>query len=139
MVARCSFRLGAAMRYIVCGLLALGLSTAATRAEENSAVKELLDKALKAHGGAEKAAKLAEISFKGKAKASEGGIGVEFSMEASMSRLNRTRMVVTISAGCQNNMATLVVNGDKMWSRDSVRDKTEEAPAEVAPMMQSIL
>ena len=128
------------MRYIVCGLLALGLSTAATRAEENSAVKELLDKAMKAHGGAEKAAKLAEISFKGKAKVSQGGGNeVEFSIEASMSRLDRTRMVVTINAGGQNNMATLVVNGDKMWSRDSVRDKTEEAPAEVAPMMQSIL
>jgi hypothetical protein len=125
------------MRSLVIASLALFMSP--IRADDKSAVKELLDKAMKAHGGAGNAAKLGEISFKGKAKVSEGGMEAEFSVDASMSQLDRTRMLLTINANGQNNMATLVLNGAKIWARDSRRDKTEEAPAEVAPMIQSIL
>jgi hypothetical protein len=124
------------MRSLVIASLALFMSP--IRADDKSAVEELLDKAMKAHGGAGNAAKLDEISFKGKAKVAEGGMGVEFSFEASMSKLDRARLALTINAGGQNNMATLVVNGAKMWARDSVRDKTEEAPAEVVTLMQSV-
>jgi hypothetical protein len=124
------------------GVLAAGLLLAAgaARAEdEKAAVKEILVKAIKAVGGADKAAKLDAITVKGKAGVSEGGMEVTFTLEGSAKAFDRVRLDVSATINGMTKRAMMVVNGDKAWARDSERDKIEEAPKEIVHLLQTFI
>jgi outer membrane lipoprotein-sorting protein len=128
------------VRKLIIALLALTFTFAGVaRADDQAEVKAILDKAVQALGGADKAAKLSDVTLKGKTTISEGGMDVAFSFDLSMQSYDRIRMDVTIVAGGMTNKAVLVMNGDKAWARDSNRDKVEEAPKEIAPLFQQFL
>jgi hypothetical protein len=112
------------------------IAQAAPSRADDAAVKELLDKAVKAIGGAEKAAGVNHATVKGKAKVTENGITVDFTFDLSMMDFDRIRMDLAIMAGGQNQQGTMVMNGDKLWFKDTVRNKVEEAPAAVQPVIQ---
>ncbi len=117
----------------VCAALALA---AKSQADDSTAVKELLDKAVNAIGGADKAAGINVATIKGKAKATEGGMSIEFSFDLTMQEFDRLRMDITVMVGGQMQQALIVMNGDKMWLKDSQRNKVEEAPKEIQSVMQ---
>lgn len=125
------------MRHALIALLVI--APLAARADDAVVVKELLDKAMKAQGGADKAAQLGDLFLKGKGKIMEGGMNGEMSFELSMRGLDHVRAELDMNVGGMANKATLVITPDKIWARDSVRDKTEEIPAEVRPAMLSFL
>ncbi|MFL5342303.1 MAG: hypothetical protein ACJ8F7_19320 [Gemmataceae bacterium] len=119
------------MRYLFCGLLVL--APTAAWADDNAAVKELLDKVVKAHGGADKATEFGSLTFKGTVKAPGGK--ANFKAEASMDGLDRIRLNLT--ATVTNESATFVWDGDKMWAHATARNQTEELRGEAAQMMLS--
>ena len=124
----------------ILGVFSVGLAFAlagVVRADD-AAVKELLDQAIKAAGGADKAASLNSASVKTKAKISMGGMDVELTGDLSLHGHERIRFDMTVSLGGMVNRALMVVNGDKMWGKDSNNNKVEEAPKEVVPVIQQV-
>src|SRR5438045_1025652 len=66
------------------------LVTGAARAQdEQAAVRDILDKATKALGGAEKAAKFSDVTCKAKASFSEGGTDISISADLSLQGFDR--------------------------------------------------
>src|SRR5262249_4587571 len=95
----------------VASLLFLGLSLlcgSAIRADD--AVKDILDKAMQAHGGPSGAAKLQNVFLKGKSSITEGGNTISIAFDLLMQGLDKARMELEI-----NSMfpLTLALNGDK--------------------------
>ena len=122
---------------VVTGLL---LVTGAARAQdEQAAVRDILDKATRALGGADKAAKFSDVTCKAKASFSEGGTDITISADLSLQGFDRMRMDVSVTAGGQNNMLLMVVNGDKAWGKSPNQEKAEEAPKGVAPLLQHLM
>src|SRR5947209_13864230 len=122
-------------------MLALGLALAPAfaRADDDKAVKALLDQAVKAQGGADKAAKLGDLTFKGKGKFTEGDKTVEMTLDVSLRQLDRARLELTANVDGKTMSATLVANGDQMWAREADSGKMEELPQEIVTVMKSFL
>ncbi len=124
--------------YLFAALIVLS-SPLIVRADDATAVKELLDKALRAHGGSAKAAALNEVTLKGKAQASEGGQTEQFEFELSFKDLDKARLEITHMGNGSVDKATMVIAGDKVWGRDQNRGKTDEAPEPVKAAIQSFM
>jgi outer membrane lipoprotein-sorting protein len=123
-------------------IVALGFVLAfvsSARADDQAEVKAILESAAKALGGADKALKLSDISLKGKTTISEGGTDVAISFDLSSQNYDRMRMEMTALVMGMTKRATLVLNADNAWARDSDRDKVEDAPKEIVPILQQIL
>jgi outer membrane lipoprotein-sorting protein len=119
-------------------LLAVGAALVAalqSRADDAAAVKELLDKAIKATGGADKTAKLASASLKGKGKVTEGGNTAEMSFDLSMQDFDRIRVELMVMEGGQSHGGVMVMSRDKVWFKDNDRNKVDELPGEIAPVV----
>lgn len=112
------------------------IAQAAQSRADDAAVKELLDKAIKAIGGAEKAAGVNHATLKGKAKVMENGMTADMSFDMTMMDFDRLRIDLTVMAGGQNQQGTMIMNGDKLWFKDTVRNKVEEPPPGVQPVIQ---
>jgi outer membrane lipoprotein-sorting protein len=120
-------------------MLAVGamlIAAGQTRADDDPAVKELLGKAAKAIGGADKTAKLKNISFKGKGQVTEGGNTAELSFDFSIQEFDRVRAELKIMAGGQTHEGVMVMNSDNVFFKDADRNKVEELPKEVAPVVR---
>jgi hypothetical protein len=96
------------------------------RADDDDAakLKAVINKAIKAHGGAEKLKKMRAFVAKSKGKYYGMGDGIEYEQEMSMQFPNRQRTYV--EAG--DFKFTQVVNGDKGWRK--LGDNTEELSKE---------
>lgn len=122
------------LRYAVLAVGFLGAATAPARADEADAkaAKALVDKAIKAHGGADTLAKFpaSTLKFKG----SFHGMGMDLPMTGDIASVGADKMKVdlTIEAGGQSIPISNVVDGDKGWVKvaGNVMDMTADQLAE---------
>jgi len=128
------------MRNLLSGLLvgsvALGIA-GALRADEQADATAVVDKALKAIGGADKVAKFKSGTWKGKATAQEGGKEVVLISEGTWHGTDKLRIEAEITGGGQTEKVLAVINGDKGWLK--ARDMVRDAPDGELPMMKSAL
>jgi hypothetical protein len=93
------------------GLAALILAGGAARADEAATPKAILDKAIKAHGGADALKKYTAQVTKAKGKFYGMGDGIDYTSETSVQAPNKLRVFVDANGF----KFTQVVNGDKGW------------------------
>ena len=123
-------------KLIVLAIGAAILIAAQTRADDGAAVKELLGRAAKAIGGPEKAAKLNNVTFKGKGQVTEGGQTADMLFDISTQDFDRIRADITIIENGRTHQALLVITPDKIWAKDSDRNKVDELPKEITALVQ---
>jgi hypothetical protein len=106
----------------------------ATRADDQPDAKAIIDKALKAMGGADKVAKFKAGTWKAKATGEEGGIKMTLTTEAIWQGLDKIRVDAEGERNGITRKALFVINGDKGWMKrdEMVRD----APEGVLPMIK---
>jgi hypothetical protein len=127
------------MRTVCWGSLTVGLALlvgSRLPAGGQDEVKPLLDKALKAMGGADKAARLRAGSFKGKLTAQENGQDITMDLDTSWQGRHQYRLDADMTVGGNNQKILLVINGDKGWA--SSNGQTKEAPANELPFVKDI-
>jgi len=123
------------MRGNLCATLAASLLFAGAglmRAEEADA-RKVIDKAIKAHGGAEKRAKLKSSTFKMKGKFyGMSADGIDFTSESSIQAPDKQHLEVTGEVMGQTFKFVRVVNGNKGWTRtmDTTKEMDKEELAE---------
>jgi len=117
------------MRQWLCALSFLALAAAAPARAGDDDVKAVVEKAIKAQGGADEIAKYpaARLTLKGKFYGM-GGDGVDFTSTSAVQQPDRSRNEVT---GDQFKFLQ-VVNGDKGWIKlnDNVQDMDKDQLAE---------
>jgi hypothetical protein len=102
--------------------------TAAARADDSAATRALVDRAVKAQGGAERLAKLPAVTGRLKGTFYGLGDGVAFTGEFAAQGADRNRMEFEAETGGQKLRLVHVLNGDKGWVK--VNDDTEELDKE---------
>jgi hypothetical protein len=95
---------------VLCSLLAAGGGV--VRAEDT--VAAVLDRAIKAHGGAEKLEQKGAVRTKNKGTIQIGG-GLEYTEELTAQGQDQLKSVVTVEVGGQSIPVTTVLNRDKGW------------------------
>ncbi|MGQ0634868.1 MAG: hypothetical protein ACT4QC_09680 [Planctomycetaceae bacterium] len=95
-------------------LIAAGLP-GASRADEVSDAKAIVDKAISALGGADKLSNAKGYAWKAKGKISFGGNQGEFSSSTTVGGMDRSRSEFDGDFGGQPVKGVTVVNGDKGW------------------------
>jgi hypothetical protein len=117
------------MRAVSCGLLAAWFLAfaGAIRADDQADAKAIIDKALKAMGGADKVAKFKAGSWKAKATGEEGGNKITLTTEATWQGLDKIRVDADAEFNGMTKKALFVINGDKGWMKhdEMVRDAPE--------------
>lgn len=121
--------------FVIAGLACLSLFAAANADDDFAAVKDLLAKAVQARGGAEKAAALNDVYYKGKARIIASDNPIDFPFELSVKDLAKARLDLTINSSAM----TFVVTDDKIWSRNGGSGKADELPKEAASSIRAIL
>src|SRR5260221_8784 len=76
---------------------------------------EVIDVAIKAHGGADALAKAGSFERSIKGTASRGGIDSPFTAETEFQAPNRFRHVVSLDVGEEKKVHTLVLDGNRCW------------------------
>jgi hypothetical protein len=105
-------------------LLSLLLLRSGSVGAADGDVAAILDKAIKAHGGAEKLALERAIHIKSKGTFDIGG-GTDFTAE-STTQGGKFRTVVQLSVGGQEVTATVVFDGVKAWEKANGETKEQE-------------
>jgi outer membrane lipoprotein-sorting protein len=119
--------------------LALIISPMAVRADDSAAVKELLDKAVKALGGPEKAAALGSVALKGKCRVTEAGNALDVVAEISIKNLDQIRIEMKANFGGAEQTSTMVMAGDKGWQSFASGKNVIEMPNDELVAMRSML
>lgn len=125
------------MSHVLRAVLAVGFAAAVVgpaRADDAKAARGLVDKAIKAHGGADALAKhkATVTAFKGKVQAM--GMDVPITGEISTQGADKLKVSVEVEAGGQKFTVVSVVAGDKGWTRfgDATTEMDKDAVAEAA-------
>ena len=117
--------------------LALIIAAPALAAEEEQkAAREILDKAIKAMGGAEPVGKMKSLTWKAKAKISINEVEITTNEDWSARNIDKYRIEVNLTINGNNVSGTMVLNGDKGWSK--VKDKTNDLPKGQPAVFQHI-
>jgi hypothetical protein len=103
------------MRTVLIPSLVAGLLLAAGSAARADDVQSILDKAIKAHGGAEKIAKQGTIQTKSKGTVEVMGMSLPFTEESTVQQPNQLKSVVELEINGQKINITTVYNKDKGW------------------------
>jgi hypothetical protein len=114
--------------------LALTLSLSAARADDQADIKALLDRAVKAHGGADLLDKYKGSTSKGSGKFYGLGEGIPFTSTRQLQEPDRFRIVNEMAVMGQQLNVVLVLNGDKGWI--NVNGTTMDMPKELLEAMQ---
>jgi hypothetical protein len=107
------------------------------RADDQADMKALVEKAIKAHGGADKLAKFKAATTKMKGKFYGMGDGIDYTGEFKVQLPDKTRNAITVEANGQKFTITQVFNGDKGWIstngdvKDADKDQIDEAKEEL--------
>ena len=115
---------------LVLALAALG------RADDAADAKVVVEKAVKARGGADNLAKYKADVLKIKGAVHVSGLDIDFTGEISFQQPDKSRAVIEGTVMGTNFKSTRVVNGDKGWIDDllgatqSMRDMSKEELAE---------
>jgi hypothetical protein len=86
------------------------------RADDEADAKALLDKAIKARGGADTLSKFKAATVKMKGKYYGMGDGIDFTLERSSQFPDRSRVEISGEANGQKFSFTQVLQGDKGWN-----------------------
>ena len=106
------------MRKLVCLATALVLAVSgAARAEKKDECQAVIEKAIKATGGAENLAKVKAFSCKLKGKFYGMGEGVDYTGEWAVQQPHKLRVQIDSEAGGMKFTFIRVVNGDKVWNK----------------------
>jgi hypothetical protein len=116
------------VRYPLLGACVMAAAATAARADDSAEARALVDRALKAQGGAERLAKLPAIRGKLKGTFHGLGEGVPFTGEFAAQGADRTRLVIEAEVGGEKLRLAHVLNSDKGWVQ--VNDGTEELDEE---------
>src|SRR5262245_23081717 len=120
------------MRRNLCVTLAVALLFAGAglvRADGEADARQVIDKAIKAQGGADKLAKLKAHTFKMKGKYyGMSAEGVDYKGEWSIQQPDKFRMEIDVEVMGQTFKVIHVINGDKGWNR--MMDMTKEMDKE---------
>jgi hypothetical protein len=105
-------------------------------AADQKALKDLVDKAIKAQGGAEKLKKFKATTFKMKGKFYGMGDGIEYTGEVAGMYPDKSKSVINVDVG-QKFTVTQVLNGDKLWvsANGMVTEGDKDALAEAKEVM----
>lgn len=96
-------------------LATLQASVSGQAPDTRSELNALLDKALKAMGGADKLADLKLVRWKGNASFDINGMQIELTHQGGFQGEDKFRLEGTATANGMTNSGLLVVNGDKAW------------------------
>lgn len=119
-----------------CAVLAVGLVLAgatAGRADDAAAARAIVDKALKAHGGADALAKVPAITVKFKGTFHGMGAAIPLAGEIVSFGPEKQKIDAEVDVGGQKFRVVNVLNGDKGWARmgdattEMDKDMLEEA------------
>jgi hypothetical protein len=104
----------------------------AARADDEADIKALIDKAIKAHGGADKLSKKKAATTKFKGKFYGMGEGIDYAADMSVQGQTQMRFDLTFEAGGMKFAIANVLNGDKGWTviNGKTEDMSKEAIAE---------
>lgn len=115
------------MRQLLCGLLVAGVFVLpASHAQVDDTAKAIVEKAIKAHGGADKLAKLQLRQEKAKFTRDIGGQSLTVTTDSLLSLPDRVK--ATTEADGQRPASTTIISGAKGWA--SVAGQTRELSAE---------
>jgi outer membrane lipoprotein-sorting protein len=117
------------MQRILCGILTLGLALALTgllRADDAADMKALVDKAIKAHGGADKINKYKGTTLKMKGKVHAMGAAFEYTGEVLSQAPDKFKLTIDTEIMGQKFQQVQVLNGDKGWVFNSIQNQTTE-------------
>lgn len=119
-------------------LVCLLLPAACVAADDDS--RAIIDKAIKAHGGAEKLAKFTAAQTKSKGKIELAG-GIEFTSESAFQLPDKFKESIDLEVMGNKVKVATVYNGEKGWivvggETKEMDDKTLEASKEQAHFMQ---
>src|SRR5258708_27217742 len=127
------------MRSTLSMILAAGIFTIASpslRADDQAAVKAVIDKAIKAHG-ADKLAKLKALNMKMKGKFYGMGEGIDYAGEWNVQAPDKSRNEITGDVNGTKFTYIQIFNGDKGWvsingqTMDADKDTVAEAKEEL--------
>jgi hypothetical protein len=99
------------------------------RADQPVELKALVDKALKAMGGADKVSKLKTSSWKGKGTLLIDGTSVPYTEESATQQPDQFRFEMELDFNGQKLNQILVIDGDKGWIK--VANQTTDMPKNV--------
>lgn len=124
------------MRGLTLSLTLVGLlfSQSPVSAEPKEEVRAIIQKAIKAHGGEEKLAKIQAIRDKSKGTLEINGAEAAFTSESVYSLAGKLSATIQIEIMGQSIALKQVVTGDKAWI--SVMCQTMEAPEAAATVMK---
>src|SRR4051794_15739022 len=115
------------MRTTLCATLAAGLLlVGAVRADDEAAVRAVIDKAVKAHGGAEKLAKYKGSVTKMKGKFHGMGTPIDYTGEISMQLPDKSKISIEGEFMGQKFSFIQILVGGKGWEWNSAEAKTQE-------------
>jgi hypothetical protein len=98
--------------------------TGAGRADDKADLDKVIDKAIKAHGGAENLGKFKAVTFKMKGKFYMGEEGIDFTGEMATQDPGKSRMELSFEIMGKQAKFLQVANGDKGWQQIKVGDMT---------------
>ncbi len=120
------------MRHVRHAVLAFGVVVGfavPARADDAGDARALVEKAVKAHGGREKLAKLTGHTLQFKGTFHGMGQAIPMTGEIKTQGADRQRIEVEVEAGGQKFRVLVVLNGDKGWTR--MGDQTMEMDKDV--------
>src|SRR5262245_49640472 len=122
------------LRNLSIGCLVLS-SFPLAQADDQAECKPVLEKAIKAMGGADKLNKLMAGTWKAKTTANDNGKELVLLTEGTWQGRNQIKLDADIQVGGGSQKATLVVNGENSWLKHG--DKTDDAPKEIAQFIKN--
>jgi hypothetical protein len=123
------------MRGVLSAAVVIGsalFAPALVRADDEADMKALIEKAIKAHGGAEKLTKHKTVQIKIKGKVYAVMCGLEYTGEMSVQLPGQVRSDISFTIMGMNFTVIQALNGDKGWTsiNGKVDDLSKEAIAE---------
>jgi hypothetical protein len=127
------------MRKSVCAAAVVGLSLwlCPARAEEDPA-RAVLDRAVKALGGADKLGQLQGVSFRSQGIFQAGDQKVEMSGDVNAQALHRFRWQISVTFMGRTESGVLVLDGDKGWIQGGGQ-QARDLPPEALALLQTDL
>jgi hypothetical protein len=107
----------------------------ALRADDQADAKALIDKSLKAMGGAEKVAKLKTGTCKAKVTHEDNGRQGTILCEVTWQGMDKARLDGELSEGGQTHKVFFVINGDTGWEKKN--DTARDAPANLVSAIKN--
>jgi hypothetical protein len=125
------------MHRLVWTTLAACLTCTAVRADDAAEARAVLDKGIKALGGADKLEKLPATSWKSTGSFTAGDQKVEITDTWTVQGHTKFRWELEASFNGMTQRGVLVMNGDEGWGKGGPDNKTEDIPKEVLPMLKA--